>query len=193
MSVQREAEESLWARGADGDGEAFGVLFDLHRDRLFRHAYRMLQNTHDAEDACAVAFLELWRRRAQVRSVGGSVLPWLIITVTNASRNLDRSRRRYRRLLDSLPHGDSQPSAEETALWGLAPDHELAAALAALSPADARLFALVALEDYAIVEAAPVLGLSPGAARTRMHRIRSRLQQRLGHTTLTGYISKEAT
>jgi RNA polymerase sigma-70 factor (ECF subfamily) len=186
-------ERVLWERGLGGDAEAFGVIFDLHRDRVFRHAYRMLQDQVDAEDAVAVAFLELWRRRRQVRVINGSVLPWLLVTATNCSRNISRSSRRYRRLLESLPHGPDHESAEDSAVRILTRDANLAAALKELSLPDVRLFSLIALEDYTISDAASILGMTAGAARTRLHRIRTRLQQRVGHDTLAGYLTQEAT
>lgn len=186
-------EQALWERGAAGYGAAFGELFDMHRDRVFRHAYRILQDPHDAEDAAAVAFLELWRRRRQVRLVEGSPLPWLLATTTNVCLNLSRATRRYRDFLTTLPHGTHVPSAEDTALHGLAADGDLAAALATLSSAEAELFALVALEGFSVTDAAAAVGVSPAAARTRVHRIRNRLQQHLGHHSLAGYLSQEAT
>lgn len=68
-----EGEEGLWHRSVQGQGDAFGVLYDLHRDRVFRHAYRLCGNHHDAEDVMAASFLELWRRRKQVRiGTGGT-------------------------------------------------------------------------------------------------------------------------
>jgi RNA polymerase sigma-70 factor (ECF subfamily) len=43
------------------------LLFDRHRDRVFRHAYRLAGQRHDAEDIMSTAFLELWRGRLKVR------------------------------------------------------------------------------------------------------------------------------
>lgn len=186
------AEDALWRRALAGDAAAFGLIFDLHRDRIFRHSFRILRNHDDAEDACGVAFLELWRRRAKVREVDGSVLPWLLATTTNVCRNLDRSRRRYQRLMDALPHGEPHPSAEESALPNLVSGSDVSLALSALSASDAELFTLVALEGYSVVDAARALGLSAGAARTRLHRLRGTLKEHLGHTTLTGYLTEEA-
>lgn len=193
MSAADESEDVLWQRGRAGDGEAFGSIFDLHRDRVFRHAFRLLQDRDDAEDASAIAFLELWRRRKAVRVVDGSVLPWLLVTVTNVTRNLRRSRRRYERMLAGLPHGADVASAEDSAVADAVLDRALAGALSELTPADARLVSLVALEGYTVAEAAPLLGLSAGAARTRLHRLRGTLQERLGHHSLADYYSQEAT
>ncbi len=75
-----ELDSTLWGRSLTGDGEAFDVLFDRHRDRVFRHACRLADTRQDAEDAVASAFLELWRCRAKVQLVDGSVLPWLLVT-----------------------------------------------------------------------------------------------------------------
>ncbi|PPF46354.1 MULTISPECIES: RNA polymerase sigma factor [unclassified Rathayibacter] len=184
----RTDEAAAWARASSGDGEAFASIFDEHRARVFRHAYRLLVDATDAEDAVAVAFLELWRRRRSVEVINGSVLPWLLVTVTNTARNLSRGRNRYRALLTSLPHGDHQPSAEDAALRDVIDDRQLAKALGRLSPADLRLVTLVMIEGYSPTDAAPLLGLSAGATRTRLHRVRAALRDQLGHPTLSLYV-----
>lgn len=112
MGNVEKDEDGLWSRSLSGDGEAFGALYDRHRDRVFRHAYRLSGNHHDAEDIMAAAFLELWRR-AKVRIVGGSVVPWLLVTTTNMARNYGRAALRYRRLLDSLPRTEASSGALE--------------------------------------------------------------------------------
>lgn len=71
--VRRAAD--LWRRCATGDGEAFGLLFDRHRERVFRHACRLAASRQDAEGLVATAFLELWRLRDRVRMADDSVLP----------------------------------------------------------------------------------------------------------------------
>ena len=58
-----QSEEGLWRRSLEGDGAAFGRLFDLHRDRVFRHACRLAESRQDAEDLVASTFLEFWRCR----------------------------------------------------------------------------------------------------------------------------------
>jgi RNA polymerase sigma-70 factor (ECF subfamily) len=73
-------EAASWRRASAGDGEAFGLLFDAHHVRVYRHALKLTGSVHDAEEVLAGAFLELWRRRTSVRLVGDSVLPWLLVT-----------------------------------------------------------------------------------------------------------------
>ncbi|QHK20691.1 sigma-70 family RNA polymerase sigma factor [Pseudarthrobacter psychrotolerans] len=182
-------EDRLWSRSLNGDGEAFGVLYDRHRDRVFRHAYRLAGNHHDAEDVMAAAFLELWRRRAKVRVVDGSILPWLLVTTTNTARNNGRAALRYRKLLDSLPRAEESSELMKTELFASLQeplDKDFAKALGTLNAEDLQLVSLVVFEDYPLAAAAAVLNLTPGAAKTRMHRARQRLKAALTGTTSTG-------
>lgn len=181
-------EDGLWSRSLSGDGEAFGVLYDRHRDRVFRHAYRLAGNHHDAEDVMAAAFLELWRRRAKVRVVEGSILPWLLVTTTNMARNNGRAALRYRKLLDSLPRTkESQPLDPDTfANLQESLDKDFSQALGTLSAEDLHLVSLVIFEDYPLAAAAAVLNMTPGAAKTRMHRAKQRMKAALTGSTGAG-------
>jgi RNA polymerase sigma factor (sigma-70 family) len=178
-------DERLWSRSIKGDGEAFRVLYIRYRDRIFRHAYRLSGDPQDAEDIMATAFLELWRRRAKVRVVEGSILPWLLVTTTNTARNSGRAALRYRRLLDSLPRRSetSDPMGDDLFLsYRDALDKDLAQALGALNSTDLHLVSLVVFEEFTIAAAAAVLGLTPGSAKTRMHRARQRMKVALSGT-----------
>jgi RNA polymerase sigma-70 factor (ECF subfamily) len=169
-------EPAAWRRALAGDGEAFGRLFDAHSGRVFRHARRLTSDRHDAEDVVAAVFLELWRRRRDVRMVNGSVLPWLLVTATNLSLNQRRGRRRYRALVDRLPRhreggsGDGRLQPED-----LDVDPNLVTSIRGLNHVDQKLLALVALEGFPLREAAEAIGLSEQAARSRWQRVRRRL------------------
>ncbi|GAB3216278.1 hypothetical protein GCM10027586_07830 [Kineococcus gypseus] len=172
----------MWVASRAGDGAAFGVLFDRHHARVHQHARRLLDSPTDAEDVTAAAFLELWRRREDVRLVAGSLLPWLLVTCTNLARNTQRARRRYRELLARLhqhPRGAQVPDAAEDALAQQVGDERLAVALRALRAVDLQLITLVALEGFSVAEAASAVGLREGAAKTRLHRARTRLRAAL--------------
>ncbi len=187
MSEGSWIEAALWARSLDGDAEAFALIFDRHRDRVFAHAWRLTQGRHDAEDVAASAFLELWRRRRNVRLVGGSVLPWLLLTTSNLARNSVRGRRRYRTFLARLPREEHMADAESIVLDGtaLGIDPQLRAALKTLPERDLHLLTLVVLEDQTLADAAALLGISESAAKTRLHRLRQRLRADLGTDSRT--------
>lgn len=166
-------DDRLWSRSLQGEGDAFGLLFDRHRDRVFRHAYRLAGDRIDAEDIMSTAFLELWRRREKVRLVERSVLPWLLVTTTNVARNSRRAARRYQGLLKSLPrsedarHGSDIPDTV---------DRNVALALGTLNATDLRLVSLVVFEEFSLADAAAALGMTAGTAKTRMHRARNRMK-----------------
>jgi RNA polymerase sigma-70 factor (ECF subfamily) len=61
---------------------------------------------------------------------------------------------------------------------------DLADALASLNAEDLHLVSLVVFEDYSLAAAAAVLNLTPGAAKTRMHRARQRMKAAMAGTTV---------
>lgn len=177
MESGDETDAVLWARGLEGDGEAVAVVFDRHERRLFRAALRDAPTTHDAEDIVSTVFLELWRLREQVRLVDESLLPWLLATTTNVSRNLSRSRRRHRNLLAKMPPDPPAQDAGEQALdriTALQRERRIAAALRDLRPADRQILILTAVEGLSVAETATVLGIGPDAAKARLTRARRR-------------------
>ncbi|WP_091466204.1 RNA polymerase sigma factor [Paenarthrobacter nitroguajacolicus] len=179
MGNDEAGDARLWEKSLQGDGAAFGLLFDRHRDRVFRHAYRLAGKQQDAEDVMSTAFLELWRCRRRVRLVEGSVLPWLLVTTTNLARNSSRAARRYRRLLDSLPRGEQVVNPADHVFLQGEMDLNAARALSTLNDLDLQLVSLVVFEGYTIAAAAATLELTPEAAKSRMHRARQRMKTAL--------------
>lgn len=184
------SDSALWTRVLGGDGRAFGVVFDRHRDRVFRHIRWLIKDPIDAEDLTAATFLELWRRRDVARMVDDSLLPWLLVTAANMSRNSARAHRRYGRLLAKLPPPEG--AVDEIARLDEKLDSEwrsriLIDALSVLSETDQSLFALVSIEGMSIEQASLVLGISYGAAKTRLSRARRRLNSRIGGVLLNSY------
>ena len=181
MENVQSGDDVLWADSLKGDAEAFGVLYDRHRSRVFRHAYRLTVGTHDAEDATAATFLELWRRWERVRLVDDSILPWLLVTTTNIARNLQRSKLRHRKLLDAIPRsGESEAELDPAhSNKDFSMTEGVAQALTVLKPLDLRLVSLVVFEELPLAVAADAVGISPGAAKVRMHRARQKLKAAL--------------
>jgi RNA polymerase sigma factor (sigma-70 family) len=171
-------DEAEWARAVEADDRAFGELFQRHHARVFRHALRLVVVPAEADDVMAAAFLELWRRRSAVRLVDGSVLPWLLATATNLSRNRVRGMVRYGRLLARLPREDVEDAAESAteSLERRELRRRIGTALRAVAPVDAALITLTVLEGLTAAEAGAAVGLAPGAARMRLSRVRGRLR-----------------
>ena len=170
-------EPEEWADACAGNSRAFAAVYDRHRERVFRLALRLSGSRHDAEDVTASAFLELWRRRGSVRLVGGSVLPWLLVTASNAAKNQARSIRRYRKLIGALPRGDDDDAAGFEAVDDAIDHARLVQELRRMPETDRALLVLTALEGYSVIAAAEALGIRAGAARTRLQRMRARVRE----------------
>jgi RNA polymerase sigma factor (sigma-70 family) len=172
------SDEVLWCQVVNGDGDAFGVLFDRHHDRVWRHALKVLSLPHLAEDVTAVVFYEAWRRRVNVQIVNDSILPWLLVTTNNTLRNHVRQQRRYRHFLGQLPPPmDSADIAD-----GIAEADESSFKTSALREAFARLRAqvrdvltLCVIEGLGAKEAGAAVGIADGTVKSRLHRAKSRL------------------
>jgi len=172
------SDEVLWGQVVNGDGDAFGVLFDRHHDRVWRHAQKVLGQPHVAEDVTAVVFYEAWRRRANIRMVNDSILPWLLVTTNNTIRNHLRQQRRYRHFLSLLPPpadetdiAESIAEADETSFKTSA----LREAFTRLRPPERDVLTLCIIEGLGAKAAGAALGIADGTVKSRLHRAKSRL------------------
>ncbi|SDZ15660.1 RNA polymerase sigma factor, sigma-70 family [Herbiconiux ginsengi] len=180
MGMQNQEAET-WAAACAGDSAAFASIYDLHRDRVFGQALRLIREPHDAEDVTALVFLEAWRRRASVRLVDGSVMPWLLVTTNNVVRNVERGKRRYRAALSRLPKPslhDEQPDHAESVGERIdqdARDAQVRRAFSSLSKADQDVITLCVIEGLTQAQAAAALGVPDGTVKSRLSRAKKRL------------------
>ena len=177
-------EQAEWQAALAHDPDAFAQLFDLHRDAVFRQALRLMPQPADAEEVASAAFFELWRKKASVELVDGSVRPWLLATASNLARNSHRVRVRREVFLRRLSR-EHHDDAGHRAFDRIDDDvrrQDLAAALKQLAPQDVALVTMTALEGYRVGEVAGLLGLTDGAARVRLSRAHARLRGLLAPT-----------
>jgi len=174
-----DEDSADWRAVSEGDSRGIARLFDRHEARLFRHARRLLTDREDAKDAVAIAFFELWRRRASVRLVDGSPLPWLLNTVSNTARNLNRSTRRYRHLLGQVPRRDT---AQELRA---ADESGVLAALRQLPEKEQSVVVLTIMQGYGMSETAAALGVPVGTVKSRLSRAKARLRGDLERMEMT--------
>ncbi len=115
-----------------------------------------------------MAFFELWRKRASVRLVDGSPLPWLLNTVAHCARNLERSGRRYRALLDRAPAAEPVSHDRD--------DSGVLAALKRLPEREQAVVVLSVLEGFSEREVAQALGIPAGTVKSRLARAKAKLR-----------------
>jgi RNA polymerase sigma factor (sigma-70 family) len=170
-----DADDALWGRVREGDELALALLFDRYEPRVFRHALRLLSAREDAKDAVTIAFFELWRKRESVRLVDGSPLPWLLTTAAHSARNLERSGRRYRALLERTPAGEDHGAP------ALHDESGVLAALKRLPEREQSVVVLTVLEGYPERVAAEALGIPVGTVKSRLNRAKAKLREEISN------------
>ncbi len=178
-------EGSIVARAQDGDLRAFEHLVNSYQNRLFRLAYRMLNDRGDAEDVVQDALTASWRGLAMLQDVqafGG----WVYRLATN--RCLDVLRKRSTRsehltdpedILSINADGagsdllsDPAYAAERTAR-----DDSLTAVLNTLPPEQRACWLLREMHGRSYAEIGVTLKISPGAVRGRLARARIQIAE----------------
>ena len=171
-----------------GDSDAFGELFQRHKDRLWAVAIRTLSDPEDAADALQDAMISAFRRAGSFRGES-AVTTWLHRIVVNAC--LDRMRRRSAR--PELAGGDDR-LLEMNASGGSGADHaagsetsiEVMAALRQLPHDQQVAIVLVDMLGYPVSDAAELLGVAVGTVKSRCARGRARLLPKLAHLHHSG-------
>ncbi|HYO94678.1 MAG TPA: RNA polymerase sigma factor [Polyangiaceae bacterium] len=173
-------DESIVARVVAGDTAAFETLVRRHNRRVFRAARAILKNDDEAEDVMQEAYVSAFMH---LGDFGGRsrFSTWLVrIAVYEALGRLRRGKR-----LTSLddPEMEEDPIATTRSPEGAASDVELRAlleaAVDALPVGFRTVFVLRAAEGMTVEETAEALDIPEETVRTRLHRARGLLRDRL--------------
>ncbi len=154
----------------------------MHSARVYRLAYRLTGNRHDAEDLTQEVFVRVFRSLSSYTP--GTFEGWLHRITTNLF--LDQMRRKARIRFDALP----DDAADRLPGTGPGPsqvyddthfDDDVQRALDALIPEFRAAVVLADIEGYTYEEIAATLGIKLGTVRSRIHRGRSQLRAALAH------------
>jgi RNA polymerase sigma factor (sigma-70 family) len=175
--VKTLTDSELWQRAVAGEPSAFGELFERHSGAIYTFAFRRTADWSLAEDLTSVVFLEAWRRRAEVRLLHESALPWLFGIATNVLRNARRSLRRHRAALGRLAVEDEPDFADDLAerLDDRRRMREILVSYAKLPRHEQEVVALCRWSALSYEEAAVALEVPIGTVRSRLARARRRL------------------
>jgi RNA polymerase sigma factor (sigma-70 family) len=157
----------------------FEKIFERHSAAVWSYVRRRI-GTDAAEDVVADAFLIAFARRASFDPAYDSARPWLLGIATNLIRHRLRDERAHLAAISKVaepPPVDEFDDLTRFDAQGIRP--LLVEALMSLSNDDRETFLLVALEELTYGEAALALGVPVGTIRSRMHRIRRVLRERI--------------
>ncbi len=155
--------------------------------QVYRLSYRLTGNAHDAEDLTQDVFIRVFRSLHRFQP--GTFEGWLHRITTNLF--LDGARRRQKIRFVGMTEGSEErlPSSWPTPSERLADadlDHDVAAALAALTPQFRAAVVLCDIEGLSYEEIGSVLDIKIGTVRSRIHRGRAQLRTALAHRRPTG-------
>jgi RNA polymerase sigma-70 factor (ECF subfamily) len=170
-------DAELLAKTHKGDAAAFAVLYDRHRDPVYRYALRMTGSVDAAEEVLQEAFLALIEGARGYDGEAGPLRSYLY----GVARNL-LSRRYRAQVFEPVAEGDDLPALAVDPLEGMAREEQVAAlrsALISLPLSYREVVVLCDLEELPYAEAAEVLGVPAGTVRSRLNRARRLLLDKL--------------
>ncbi|MCE9561562.1 MAG: sigma-70 family RNA polymerase sigma factor [Planctomycetes bacterium] len=187
-----DPDRDIVRRAQAGEFAAFEELVGRFQSRVFGLAYRMLGESHDAEDVTQQTFLSLVEHLRDFREESG-VAAWVLRIAANHALKLLRKRRGLPTVTLNDTSGPEEgygdvPHPAFIAPWrddptDLAERHEVRElidrALADLDEKYRAVFVLRDVEGFSIQETAELLGISEANVKVRLLRARLALRERL--------------
>jgi len=175
------SDGELITRSADGDRDAFEVLYRRYARPVFGLALRRLGDRGRAEDAVQETFASIWRAARSYKPERGPGAPWLYAVARNAIT--DRGRARAEPPTEAPEQASSEPGPAERveASWTTWRVHR---ALEELSPNERTVIELAYWSGLSQSEIAEFLNIPLGTVKTRtraaLHRLSGLLEEELG-------------
>jgi len=173
----------LMEQARAGDLNAFNDLVLCYQDFLYALVVRMVPDRDQASDAVQEAFFSAFRNMDAFR--GGSVRSWLSRIAINAA--MDTQRLKKRRPADPYPELEDDtwqppaPASDDPVTTSLQIERHRALndALARITHDQRAAIVLFDVEGYDYAEIAEMTGVSLGTVKSRIHRGRLALRDRL--------------
>jgi RNA polymerase sigma-70 factor (ECF subfamily) len=180
-------DHELVSRTIGGDGTAFAAIVERYQDRLHNVIYRLVGSTEDARDLLQDTFVKAYENLDGFRG-GSSLYTWLFRIAVNTALSHRRKRRWTHVGLGPVSDADPaseagwpDPAAPDPADPMLAAETETAVQQA-LNGLDEEHRTIVVLRDIQHCDyndMAEILGLPAGTVKSRLHRARLMLRDKL--------------
>lgn len=180
MGGGEHSDEALLTAARQGDRPALETLLERYQARIYGYGLRMCGDPEDAKDVLQETMLAMARRVGGLQAAGA--LPTWLYTV---ARSFCIKRRRGAhappRPLDEADQAHLADPARgpEERVAGRQLEAALAAAIADLNPAQRDVLVLRDVEGLSAPQVAEVLGIRVEAVKSRLHRARVALRDRM--------------
>ncbi len=178
-TVTADQSESvrLIKRAAGGDFEAFGELYSIYLDRIYRYVFYQIMDKMTAEDVTEEVFLKAWKAIGSCRDKEETFSSWLYRIAHNQVIDNLRSQRKHLSIdMESLAEvGGPELEAEEKL-----ERQELLGTISDLPQNQKQVIILKFIEGLDNREIGRIMGKSQGAIRVLQMRALATLRQKLG-------------
>lgn len=179
--LNNASDEALLVRVASGDGDALAVLFDRRQQGVYRFALHLTGSPATADDVTQEVFIAVLRDAGKFEAGRASVAAWLC----GIARNFVRRRLsadRETSSLDDQGFDEPLPAVQPDPLGDLTTAEQVEAlrrAVVTLPLAYREALVLCDLQEMPYAEAAGALGCPVGTVRSRLHRARALLVEKI--------------
>lgn len=164
-------EKRLLKAAQSGNADAFGALYALYAQELYRYAYAILRDSHTAEDAVQEACIKVYTNIQNIRKPD-SVKAYFFKALQNTAKTLLR-RGAFTVCGAEIPEDSPAPDNTES----LAADRtDLQNALLHLSEEERQIVLLSAVAGFTSKEIAATVDLTAGAVRSKLSRSLEKLR-----------------
>jgi RNA polymerase sigma factor (sigma-70 family) len=161
------------------DPDVFREIYERHAVAVHSYARKRI-GMSAGEEILAQTFLTAFEKRERFDPSYGSARPWLLGIATNLIRHHLREEREHLTALRKIGRERSAAPAEnDERLDAERMRPTLIDALLALTDEDRETFLLLALGQLTYEEVASALGIPIGTVRSRIHRARTHLRERV--------------
>jgi RNA polymerase sigma-70 factor (ECF subfamily) len=171
--VAEEHVESwrLVTQSQQGDGNAFGLLYDRYAEAVYRYIYYRVGDRTLAEDFTSETFLRALRSIGHLSYQGRDVGAWFTTIARNIVFDHSKSARNRLEVVtgDPIETGEEVPSTESAVLANLT-SQRLVAAVNRLSAEQRECIVLRFMQGLSVNETAEVMGKNAGAIKALQHR-----------------------
>ena len=166
----------LLGRAISGDCEAFGELYSIYLDRIYRYVFYQVRDKMTAEDITEEVFIKAWKALASCKGKERTFSSWLYRIARNQLIDSLRKRHGELPLQPEMTNGLIDRSQTEKALE----QQEQLEALTYLPRNQRQVVILKFIEGFDNREISRIMSKSEGAIRVLQTRALATLRQRLG-------------
>jgi RNA polymerase sigma factor (sigma-70 family) len=166
---QASDESMLVQKAIAHDANAFGKLYDMHVDRVYRHIYYRVGNEADAEDLTQQVFLKAWQAIDKYKKTASPFIAWLMTISHNLVIDFYRTTKAKAYLEADVLASDSTSSPERAADDSFE-QQRLRRAILQLSGDEQQVVMLRFMEGFEFAEITSLLKKKEGNVRVILHR-----------------------